>query len=113
MKQMYYSNDTCVLLINSHVVWCPKRRRKMGGGRRTTRLEELIRETAPELECEMVALEIMPDHLHLLVSATPQWATQPHRWAVQGQNQPHPATGISFPATHAVLVDSFVCLVNG
>ncbi|RMD74462.1 MAG: transposase, partial [Chloroflexi bacterium] len=25
MKQMYYSNDTCVLLLNSHLVWCPKR----------------------------------------------------------------------------------------
>ncbi|RMF47349.1 MAG: IS200/IS605 family transposase, partial [Bacteroidetes bacterium] len=70
---MYHSNDTCVSLINSHVVWCPKRRRKMGGGRRTTRLEELMRETAPELACEMVALEIMPDHLHLVVSATPHW----------------------------------------
>jgi putative transposase len=76
MKQMYYSNDTCVLLINSHVVWYPKRRRKMGGGRRTTRLEELIRETAPELGCEMVALEMMPDQLHLLVSATPQIEAQ-------------------------------------
>ncbi|GIV91121.1 MAG: IS200/IS605 family transposase [Chloroflexus sp.] len=70
---MYYSNDPCVLLINSHLVWCPKRRRKMGGGRRTTRLEELIRETAPELACEMVAPEMMPDHLHLVVSATPHW----------------------------------------
>ncbi|WP_287904146.1 IS200/IS605 family transposase [Chloroflexus sp.] len=73
MKQMYHSNDTCVLLSNYYVVWCPKRRRKMGGGRRTTRLEELIRETAPELACEMVALDMMPDHLHLVVSATPHW----------------------------------------
>ncbi|WP_287907354.1 transposase [Chloroflexus sp.] len=48
----------------------------MGGGPRTTRLEELIRETAPELGCEMVALEIMPDHLPLVVSATPQIEAQ-------------------------------------
>jgi putative transposase len=48
----------------------------MVGGRRTTRLEELIRETAPELECEIVALEMMPDHLHLVVSATPQIEAQ-------------------------------------
>jgi putative transposase len=39
-----------------------------------TRLEELIRETAPSLECEILALEILPDHLHLFVSATPQSA---------------------------------------
>jgi putative transposase len=73
MKQMYHSNDTCVLLISSHLVWCPKRRRKILVDRLKTRLEELIRETAPELACEMVALEMMPDHLHLVVSATPQW----------------------------------------
>ncbi|ACL24665.1 IS200/IS605 family transposase [Chloroflexus aggregans] len=73
MKQMDHSNDTCVSLINSHLVWCPKRRRKMVGGRLKTRLEDLIRETAPELECAMVALEIMPDHLPPVVSATPHW----------------------------------------
>ncbi|ACL24655.1 IS200/IS605 family transposase [Chloroflexus aggregans] len=73
MKQMDHSNDTCVSLINSHLVWCPKRRRKMVGGRLKTRLEDLIRETAPELGCEMVALEIMPDHLPPVVSATPHW----------------------------------------
>ncbi|GIV90727.1 MAG: IS200/IS605 family transposase [Chloroflexus sp.] len=70
---MYHSNDPCVLLINSHVVWYPKRRRKIVVDRLKTRLEELIRETAPELGCEMVALEMMPDQLHLVVSATPQW----------------------------------------
>jgi len=73
MKQMYHSNDTCVLLINYHLVWCPKRRRKILVDRLKTRLEELIRETAPELGCEILALEIMPDHIHLVVSATPQW----------------------------------------
>ncbi|WP_287907184.1 hypothetical protein [Chloroflexus sp.] len=34
------------------------------------------RETAPELGCEMVALEMMPDQLHLVVSATPQIEAQ-------------------------------------
>ncbi|WP_287906155.1 transposase [Chloroflexus sp.] len=63
---MYHSNDTCVLLSNSHVVWCPKRRRKMGGDRLKTRLEELIRETAPELKRsahadENVCLQVAPD----------------------------------------------------
>jgi putative transposase len=74
MKQMYHSNDPCVLLINSHLVWCPKRRRKIVVDCLKTRLEELIRETASELGCEMVAPEMMPDQLHLVVSATPQWA---------------------------------------
>lgn len=74
MKQGYRSKETCVFLVNYHLIWCPKRRRKVLVDRVRVRLEELIRETAPELECELLALEILPDHLHLFVSATPQWA---------------------------------------
>ncbi|WP_287906181.1 hypothetical protein [Chloroflexus sp.] len=42
-------------------------------------MEELIPETAPELACEMVALEIMPDHLHLVGFGNAAMGTQPHR----------------------------------
>jgi len=52
----------------------PKRRRKILLDRLKSRLDELIRQTALVLECEILALEILPDHLHLFVSATPQWA---------------------------------------
>jgi putative transposase len=74
MKQGYRTKETCVFLLNYHIIWCPKRRRKVLLDRVKTRLEELIRETALFLECEILALEILPDHLHLFVSATPQWA---------------------------------------
>jgi putative transposase len=74
MNQGYRSKETCVFLVNYHLIWCPKRRRKVLVDRVRARLEELIRETAPALECELLALEILPDHLHLFVSATPQWA---------------------------------------
>ena len=74
MKQGYRSKETCVFLVNYHLIWCPKRRRKVLVDRVRARLEELLRETAPELECEILALEILPDHLHLFVSAIPQWA---------------------------------------
>lgn len=74
MKQGYRTKESCVFLMNYHIIWCPKRRRKVLLDRVKTRLEELLRETAPLLECEILALEILPDHLHLLVSATPQSA---------------------------------------
>jgi putative transposase len=74
MKQGYRTKETCVFLMNYHIIWCPKRRRKVLLDRVKTRLEELIRETAPLLESEILALEILPDHIHLFVSATPQWA---------------------------------------
>jgi putative transposase len=74
MKQGYRTKEACVFLMSYHIIWCPKRRRKVLVDRVKTRLEELIRETAPSVECEILALEILPNHLHLFVSATPQWA---------------------------------------
>lgn len=40
------------------------------------RLRELIQEVARKLDLEILALEIMPDHLHLFVNAPPTLA--PH-----------------------------------
>ncbi len=74
MKQMYRRKETCVFLVNYHLVFCPKRRRRILVGAVKTRLEEIIHETAPEIECEVLALEVMPDHVHLFVSAVPQYA---------------------------------------
>jgi putative transposase len=74
MGRTYRRKETCVFLINFHVVFCPKRRRKILVGPIRDRLAGIIRETAPELECDVLALEVMPDHVHLVLSATPQWA---------------------------------------
>ena len=55
-----------------HVVWCPKYRRPVLGGRVATRLRELIRQKADEHGWEIVALEVMPDHVHLFVKHDPK-----------------------------------------
>jgi putative transposase len=74
MGQTYRRKETCVFLINYHVVFCPKRRRKILVGPIRDRLVQIIWETAPDLECDVLALEVMPDHVHVFLSATPQWA---------------------------------------
>jgi putative transposase len=74
MGQSYGRKQTCVFLINYHVIFCPKRRRKILVGPIRERLMRIIGETAPDLECDVLALEVMPDHVHLFLSATPQWA---------------------------------------
>lgn len=61
-----------VYLLNYHLIWCPKRRRKILVGNVKLRLEEIIRQVASEIGVEILALEIMPDHLHLFISAYPQ-----------------------------------------
>ena len=61
-----------VYLINYHLMWCPKRRRPILVGRIKTRLQEVVHETAKEINIEVLDLAVNPDHLHLLVSAYPQ-----------------------------------------
>ncbi|WP_420847119.1 IS200/IS605 family transposase [Nonomuraea basaltis] len=55
-----------------HVVWCPKYRRPVLGGRVKARLEELLRAKAAEHDWEIIALEVMPDHVHLFVKPHPK-----------------------------------------
>ncbi|WP_433380502.1 IS200/IS605 family transposase [Streptosporangium sp. CA-115845] len=55
-----------------HVVWCPKYRRPVLGGRVKDRLEELIHAKADEHGWQIVALEVMPDHVHLFVRPHPK-----------------------------------------
>src|SRR5438093_3426363 len=74
MNSAYRRKDTSVFLLNYHLIFCPKRRRRVLVGPVRERLITLIHETAPEIECEVIALEVMPDHVHLFVSAVPQLA---------------------------------------
>ena len=57
-------------------MWCPKFRRKVLTGRVQSRLRALIVDKARELYCEIVALEVMPDHVHMFLKAPPTHAPQ-------------------------------------
>ncbi|KAA2266453.1 IS200/IS605 family transposase [Solihabitans fulvus] len=50
-----------------HVVWCSKYRRAVLTGPVKDRCEELIRAKAAEHGWGIVALEVLPDHVHLFV----------------------------------------------
>jgi len=67
----YKHSRNKVFLINYHLIWCPKRRKKVLVGDIKTRLEQIINEVAKEKNIDILALEIMPDHLHLFVSSHP------------------------------------------
>lgn len=65
-----------VSAINYHFVWCTKFRRPVLAGAVGERLRDLIAERVGDLGCDIIALEIMPDHIHLFVSAHPLDAPQ-------------------------------------
>lgn len=56
-----------------HVVWTPKYRRSVLIGDIAARCESVIRQVAEKYKAEVIALEIMPDHVHVLVEIDPQF----------------------------------------
>ena len=65
----YKHNRTSVVMVNYHIVFCPKYRRHLLVGDVKNRLDEIIAEVAKENNWEIIAKEVMPDHVHLFVSA--------------------------------------------
>jgi putative transposase len=69
----YKSNKNVVYSSKYHVVWCPKYRRKVLVDAIAKRLFGLIHKAALRYRAEVIALEIMPDRVHLLVEVDPQF----------------------------------------
>jgi len=60
--------------LNYHFVWIPKYRKQILTGVLQTRLKEIFAGISQEYGFDMLATEIMPDHIHLFVSAPPRWS---------------------------------------
>jgi putative transposase len=74
MASAYIHNRGSVVMLKYHLIWVPRRRRKVLVGAVADRLEELLREKAEELEVGIEHLAIEPDHLHMFVDAPPSLA---------------------------------------
>lgn len=70
----YRYNDGRLSLLRYHLVWVVRRRRPVLTGPIAERLEELLRQSAAELDLEILGLTNHPDHIHLHVAATPELA---------------------------------------
>ena len=69
----YKSNQNVVYSCKYHVVWCPKFRRPVLINGVDERLKEILRGVVAETQSELIELEVMPDHVHLLVEVDPQF----------------------------------------
>ena len=54
------------------MVWCPKYRRKVLVDGVDERLKEIAHAVAEEMRFEIIEMEVMPDHVHMLVEVDPQ-----------------------------------------
>ena len=71
MDSRYAKNTGAVFSLKYHVVWCPKYRRRVLDGPVADRLKALLAEKSAELGMTIHALEVMPDHVHLVVEGNP------------------------------------------
>ncbi len=68
----FKSNCNVVYSCKYHVVWCPKYRRKVLTEPVQNGLRDIIMSICDTRHSEIIALEIMDDHVHLLVEVDPQ-----------------------------------------
>jgi putative transposase len=72
-KIAYKSNRNVYYSCKYHIVWCPKYRRKVLVEDVAERLKQIIVEVCREHQADVLSLEIMLDHVHLLVECDPQF----------------------------------------
>ena len=72
-KVRYKSNNNVVYSCKYHVIWCPKYRRPVLVDQIEHRLKEIIQNIANNHDSEILEMEVMPDHVHLLVEVDPQY----------------------------------------
>jgi putative transposase len=65
------SGRHCKFNINYHIIWIPKYRKPVLFGRVAEVLKTIIEGVCLDNGCENLALEIMPDHLHLFIGTRP------------------------------------------
>ncbi len=73
VKYELKTTNNIAYICHYHVVFCPKYRRKVLVAPIDERLKTLIMETIETWGQEFIELEIMPDHVHLLVGCDPQF----------------------------------------
>ena len=67
----YKSTRHTKYLCNYHFVWIPKYRRDLLVEEVAEYIKEVLKLIAKELGCEIIALEVMPDHIHLFLTSSP------------------------------------------
>ena len=67
----YRHESNAVSLLNYHFVFIPKRRKKVLVGAIAESLQQIICELVVENRWKIIAMEIMPDHVHLFLNVKP------------------------------------------
>lgn len=70
-KDRWINSKTSVYNLGYHIIWCPKYRRNVLINGIDTRLKQLITDKCEELECQIIEMNIMPNHIHIFIKTKP------------------------------------------
>ena len=62
-----------VYSLQYHIVWCTKYRKPILKDGIDMELKQMLQEIAEEYHFQILAMEVMPDHIHLLLDCRPQF----------------------------------------
>lgn len=68
----YKSENRLIYSCQYHIIFCPKYRRKVLDFKISQRLKELIYEKESDYGYKVIEIEVMPDHVHLLLDVNPK-----------------------------------------
>lgn len=71
-NKRYKISNTAMYSCQYHVIFCPKYRRKILVDGIDIRMKELIKEREKDWGYEVLEMEIMPEHIHLLLDVNPK-----------------------------------------
>src|SRR4029077_17361208 len=69
----FRSNRNVLFSCKYHVVFCPKYRKTVLSPPIDAKLKKLIQQVCDEAQSALIEMEVMPDHVHLLVGCDPQY----------------------------------------
>ena len=109
------SNNNIVYVCRYHVVFCPKYRRNVLMPPIDERLKIILAEQIERWGQDLIELEVLPDHVHLLVGCDPQFGI--HRLVKLLKGNSSHALREEFPALKRRLpslwTNSYYCATTG
>ena len=69
----YKSSEHLVFSCQYHVIFCPKYRRDVLVDDVASRLKEILIDVVHQYDFEIIEMEVMPDHVHLLIDCNPRF----------------------------------------
>ena len=73
-EKRYKSARHCIWCCDYHIIWCTKYRKQVLTSAIQKRLKEIVLEKQQDYNYHVTALEIMPEHVHLLASIEPKYS---------------------------------------